>query len=50
MAKTIVSKILRKNNSVLKDIEKFQELETAWQTEMEDESEFQDSGPLSGLV
>ena len=50
MAKTIVSKILRKNNSVLKDIEKFQELETLWQTEMVEESEFQDSGPLAGLV
>jgi hypothetical protein len=50
MAKTIVNKILGKNSSVLKDIEKFQELESTWQTEMEDESGFQDSGPLAGLV
>lgn len=50
MAKTIVNKILGKSNGVLKDIEKFQELETLWQTEMVEETEFQDSGPLAGLV
>lgn len=49
MAKTIVKKIMNKNKSVLKDVEKFEELDIAWQTDMHQE-QIVDSGPLAGLI
>ena len=49
MAKTIVKKIMNKNKSVMKDVEKFEELELSWQSAMVEETVV-DDGPLSGLV